>query len=138
MKELLHILLAEDNRGDVLLIREALREHHVEHDLYVLNDGLQAARYIEHLGEASDTPWPDLLLLDLNLPHWDGHELLQLFRAHPLCKGIPVIVITSSGAEADRKRAAELGATRYFQKPSDLDEFIRLGAVVREVVEGAV
>ena len=136
MRVLVQILLAEDNQGDVLLVREALKEHHVEHELHVVKHGLQAERYIKRIGEASDAPCPDVLLLDLNLPHRDGHELLQLFRAHPLCAATPVIVVTSSDAEKDRKRAAELGATRYFRKPADIDEFIRLGAVVREVVEG--
>ena len=75
-----------------------------------------------------------MLLLDLNISHLDVHELLQLFRAHRLCAATPVIVITSSGAEKDRKKAAGFGATRYFQKPSDIDEFIELGAVVREVL----
>lgn len=131
----IRILLAEDNQGDVFLVREALREHRVEHELHVVRDGLQAERYIERIGQTDDAPCPDVLLLDLNLPHRDGHELLQLFRAHPICAKKPVIVVTSSGAERDRKRAAELGATRYFQKPSDVDEFIQLGAVVREVVE---
>lgn len=134
MTELVQILLAEDNHGDVLLVREALREHHVEHELRVVKDGLQAERYIQRIGEASDAPCPDVLLLDLNLPHRDGHELLQLFRAHPLCGTTPVIIITSSDAERDRKKAAEGGATRYFQKPSDIDEFIQLGAIVREVI----
>ena len=63
MKERLQILLAEDNHGDVLLVREALREHYVEHELHVVRDGLQAARYIERIGEASDAPCPDVLLL---------------------------------------------------------------------------
>ena len=137
MTPLVQILLAEDNHGDVLLVREALREHRLEHKLYLVRDGLQAERYIERIGQAEDAPCPDVLLLDLNLPHRDGHELLQLFRAHPLCGSKPVIIITSSDAEKDRKRAAELGATRYFKKPSDVDEFIRLGAVIREVVEAA-
>lgn len=135
MKEPLQVLLAEDNQGDVLLVREALREHHVEYELQVVNDGLQAERHIKRIGLAEDAPCPDVLLLDLNLPYRDGHEILQLFRSHPLCGATPVIVITSSGAEKDRKRAAELGATRYFVKPLDVDEFIRLGAVIREVVQ---
>lgn len=134
VKDLLQVLLFEDNQGDVLLVQEALREHQVEHRLHVINDGLQAERHINRIGQADDAPRPDVLLIDLNLPHRDGHELLQLFRNHPLCRATPVMVITSSGAEKDRRRAAELGATRYFQKPSDVDEFIRLGAVVLEVV----
>jgi CheY-like chemotaxis protein len=135
VKKPLTILLVEDNRGDIFLIRTALKEHQLTHELHVLTDGLEAANYIERVGESSETPCPDVLLLDLNLPQRDGHELLQLFRAHPVCRDKPVIICTSSSAERDRKRAAELGATRYFCKPSDVDEFLTLGAVVREVIE---
>jgi DNA-binding response OmpR family regulator len=134
MKQLLRILLVEDNHGDVVLVREALKEHQVEHELTVVRDGLHAERYFERIGD--DSPCPDILLLDLNLPHRDGFELFQLFRAHPLCRETPVIITTSSDAEGDRQRAIELGATRYFCKPSDVDEFIQLGAIVREVAAG--
>jgi CheY-like chemotaxis protein len=137
MTDAIRILLAEDNHGDEFLVREALREHQVQHELHVMRDGLEAVHYIERMGDATDAPCPDVLLLDLNLPHRSGHELLQLFRAHPFCRNTPVIVITSSDAEKDRRRAAELGATRYFRKPSDVDEFIQLGAIVREVVSAA-
>lgn len=135
MKELLQIVLAEDNNGDVILIREALKEHKVQHELHVVKDGVEAARYIQQAGQSQDVPCPDILLLDLNLPKKSGHELLELIRAHPCCAKTPVIIVTSSDAERDRKLAAELGATRYFRKPSDIDEFMRLGAIVREVVE---
>lgn len=134
MAKLLQILLAEDNYGDVLLVREALKENRVDHELYLVQDGLEAERYIQRIGQTSDALCPDVLLLDLNLPLRDGHEVLQFFRAHPLCGDKPVIIVTSSGAERDRRKAAELGATRYFQKPSDVDEFIKLGAVIREVI----
>jgi CheY-like chemotaxis protein len=87
------------------------------------------------MGKDSETPCPDLILLDLNLPRASGFELIILFRKHPLCIETPVIVLTSSDAPKDRQRAAELGAVRYFRKPSDLVDFLKLGAVLREVTE---
>ncbi|MCU1324879.1 MAG: response regulator receiver protein, partial [Bryobacterales bacterium] len=97
--------------------------------------GSEAAVFIERVGKGSGLPCPDLFLLDLNLPKLDGCELLVLLRAHPLCGDKPVIIISSSGAERDRRRATDAGATRYYQKPSELKEFMKLGALVREVVE---
>ena len=135
MKGVLHILLVEDNRGDEFLIREALKEHQVLYELHVIRDGLEAERFIQRLGSTDGYHCPDLLLLDLNLPKRSGLELLQLFRAHPVCGDTPVIVVTSSNAERDRRQAAGLGATRYFRKPTGLDEFVQLGAVIKEVFE---
>jgi CheY-like chemotaxis protein len=131
----LKILLVEDNPGDVLLVRRALDKQPVEHELHAMRDGLEAALFIERAGQPGAPPCPDLFLLDLNLPKRDGYELLVLLRAHPVCGDKPVIIITSSDSEKDRRRAMEGGATRYFKKPSDLDEFMKLGALVREVLE---
>ena len=77
----------------------------------------------------------DLVILDWMLPKLDGPEILSEFRKHPRCLGTPVIVMSSSDARKDRARMEALGIARYFKKPSDLDEFLKLGAVVREVVE---
>jgi CheY-like chemotaxis protein len=132
--KVLQILLAEDNPGDVLLVQEALQEHQIEHQLHVVEDGAKALEYLSQLGKSTGAPCPDVLLLDLNLPKVDGTQVLAEFRKHPECVHMPVIVITSSGAQRDRARVSELGVARYFKKPSDFDEFLRLGAVVREVV----
>jgi CheY-like chemotaxis protein len=131
----LKVLLAEDNRGDVLLVREALAEHGIPADLFVMRDGGEALDYISRIGELDRTPCPDLVLLDLNLPKVDGLDILAEFRKHPQCTHTPVIVISSSDAPRDRERAGALGVTRYFRKPSDLDEFLKLGSVVREVID---
>jgi CheY-like chemotaxis protein len=130
----LHVLLAEDNEGDVFLVEEALRFHNIEFQLHVQADGLAAIRYIEDLDGASEDPCPDVLLLDLNLPKVDGHDVLNVLRAHPRCSRMPVIIMTSSDAPQDRQRAELMGATYYFRKPSDLTEFMALGAIFREVV----
>jgi len=135
MSQPIRILVAEDNPGDVELVKEALREYEVECELHVARDGGEAQRYIERLGKYADAPRPDLLLLDLNLPKANGFELFQLFRAHELCAGTPVIIMTSSSAPRDRERAAALGAARYFCKPCELTEFLKLGFVVRELVQ---
>ena len=131
---MLHILLAEDNFGDVLLVMQALTEHQVHHELHVVKDGDEALQFLERMGQAGEPPCPDVLLLDLNLPKVDGPQVLQAFRNNPACAKTPVIVVTSSDAPADRKRVKDLGATAYFRKPYELAEFMRLGAVIKEVV----
>jgi CheY-like chemotaxis protein len=132
--KLLNILLVEDNRGDVLLVRQALHEHQIRHELYVVQDGAEAIQFIARMGEPGEAPCPDLMLLDLNLPKAEGQQVLAAFRKHPACAHTPVIVVSSSDAPRDRARIGELGVARYFRKPSELEEFMKLGAVVKEVV----
>lgn len=129
----LRILVAEDNPGDVELVREALREHHLDFELYVASDGGEMEKYLDRLGKYPDAPCPDLLLLDLNLPKAHGYELFQKFREHRKCAQTPVVVMTSSCAPRDRERATTLGAARYFCKPCELEEFLSLGSIIREL-----
>ena len=131
---ILRILLAEDNRGDVLLIREALKEHRIEYELVVISDGAEAIQYIDGIGNGQGTACPDVLLLDLNLPKADGFRVLEHFRNNPSCSGKPVVIVTSSDAPRDRESAMRFGAARYFRKTSEIDEFMQLGAVVKEAV----
>jgi CheY-like chemotaxis protein len=131
---LLHILLAEDNRGDVLLIRQALLEYSIKHELHVVSDGAEAIRFIERMGGWDGPPCPDLVLLDLNLPKFEGQQILQAFRERPDCASTPVIVVSSSDAPRDKARIAEFGIAQYFRKPSELDEFMKLGGMVRDLV----
>jgi CheY-like chemotaxis protein len=133
----LRILLAEDNAGDVLLVREALAKYEIPHELHVVRDGGEALAFVARIGEDSEdntTPCPELLLLDLNLPKADGPTVLAAFRRHPLCAHTPVIAISSSDAVTDRERLARLGVSRYFRKPMELDKFLELGAVIRELM----
>jgi two-component system, chemotaxis family, response regulator Rcp1 len=131
---LLQILLAEDNQGDVRLVREALLEHRIEHELQVMTDGQQVLDYLAGLGQPSGPPCPDVMLLDLNLPKADGPTVLAEFRRHPLCSHVPVIVVTSSDATRDRSRMAQLGISYYFRKPTDYAEYMQLGAIIRAVL----
>lgn len=127
---MLHVLLAEDNPGDVLLIREALKAGGFEFELAVESDGEKMLAHID-LIEAGQIPCPDIVLLDLNLPKRNGDALLKRMRASVRCQNLPVIVVTSSDSRKDRDMAARLGASEYFRKANDFDEFMLLGSVVR-------
>lgn len=125
------VLLAEDNAADVYLIREALREHSVICELHVAPDGQEV---LEALG--SDSPkWPQLklIILDLNLPRHDGIEILERLRDIGL-RHVPVVVLTSSDSQRDRDMAIRLGAARFLRKPSELEQFLKLGAVFKEIL----
>jgi CheY-like chemotaxis protein len=130
-----HILLAEDNVGDVMLVQEALAAHHVENTLHVVTDGQEALDFVASMGEEQSAPCPDLVLLDMNLPKADGATVLAAFREHKACTNTPVIIVSSSNSSKDRNRVAALGVNHYFQKPPDFDEFMKLGKVVKEVFE---
>ncbi len=128
------ILLAEDNPADVYLIREALKEHGVSCTVRTAADGKDVLALIA-TGEGN---WsPDLIILDLNLPRHDGIEILQKVRATKSIAGVPVVVLTSSDSPRDRTIANELGASRYLRKPSNLEEFLDLGAVFKELLQTA-
>jgi chemotaxis family two-component system response regulator Rcp1 len=129
------ILLAEDNPADVYLIREALREHSVECSLRVAGDGQQVLRILSEADPDSNRERPALIILDLNLPRHDGIEILQQLRATPDLRHIPVVVLTSSDSPRDRLAADRLGVTRFLRKPSNLEQFLSLGAIFKELLE---
>jgi DNA-binding response OmpR family regulator len=128
-----NVFLIEDNPADVELVREALDAAELQHVLEVAVDFEQAKRRLE--GIRLGAPCPDILLMDLNLPKGNGFELLRLFRENTACHGVPVIVVSSSNAARDRDQAAELGAVNYFRKPTDLDEFLKLGQMVADSLQ---
>lgn len=121
----------EDNPGDVGLVREALEEYGVDCALRILTDGDDAIHFFEEV-DAGIGDCPDLIILDLNLPKTPGHEVLRFIRTSILCSQLPVIVLSSSGAEKDRLEAMKLGATRYIQKPTRLHDFLKLGEVFKD------
>lgn len=130
------ILLAEDNPGDVLLVKQALAEHDLRHQLFVASDGEQALRFIREMGGCNAMPCPDVLLLDLNLPKVDGIEILEQLRKHSSCPQLPVVVISSSDRCAEPKRLDDFAIEHYFKKPYDLDGFMELGALIKAVCCG--
>jgi len=127
------ILLAEDNPADVYLIRVALAEHCVNLPLQVAADGREVLQIL-YQQEARAEAELNLIILDLNLPRHDGIEILQWLRQTERLAHIPVVVLTSSDSPRDRIIAGELGATRFLRKPSDLEQFLSLGAVFKEVL----
>jgi CheY-like chemotaxis protein len=128
------VLLADDNPSDVYLIREALREHAVDCMLHVVSDGKDALGIISGETGSADAASLSLIILDLNLPRHDGIEILQKLRESVILEHVPVVVLTSSDSPRDRILANELGATRYLRKPSNLDEFLSLGAVFKDLL----
>ena len=126
----LELLMVEDDPGDVLLTREALSGSRVRHNLRVVEDGEAAVAYLLRQGEHAEAPRPDLVLLDLNLPLLDGHEVLSRIKSDHTLRTIPVVVLTTSAAPGDVRRSYELHANAYVTKPADLDDFTR---VIRQV-----
>jgi CheY-like chemotaxis protein len=120
------VLLVEDDPGDVLLVKEAMSHDKVRNDLQVVSDGVLALQYLRDPA----SPRPDLILLDLNLPRKDGREVLAEIRADAALSLIPVVVLTTSDAEADILRSYELHANAFVTKPVDLKSFLK---VVQEI-----
>jgi CheY-like chemotaxis protein len=128
------VLLADDNPSDVYLIREALREHAVDCTLRVASDGKDALRMLSGEAGGTDAGSINLIILDLNLPRHDGIEILQRLRDSAMLQHVPVVVLTSSDSPRDRLMANQLGAARYLRKPSNLNEFLSLGAVFKDLL----
>jgi len=129
------ILVAEDNPADVYLIREALREHGVEHPIRVVPDGEEVLRMISPLDPAGEDLYLVLIILDFNLPKHDGIEILERLRDNPKLAHVPVAVVTSSDSPRDRLIATQLGAACYLRKPSNLEQFLSLGAIFKSMLE---
>ena len=117
------ILLVEDSESDVVLTQALLKDAKVVNHLSVARDGEEALRRVRLEGEHRDDPRPDLILLDLNLPRKDGREVLQELKSDATLSRIPVIVLTTSAAEADILHSYDLQANCFITKPLDLDEF---------------
>jgi CheY-like chemotaxis protein len=128
----IEILLIEDDPGDELITREAFEHNKVSNRLNVAHDGQEGLDYLYRRGKYQDAVRPDLILLDLNLPKYDGRQLLEKIKSDAdLCR-IPVVVLTTSSAEEDIVRSYNLHANAYVTKPVDLDQFI---SAVRQIDE---
>jgi CheY-like chemotaxis protein len=123
-ERLAEVLLVEDNPGDIRLTREAFANSQVVGHLEVVNDGEEAMRYLNRTGRYAAARIPDVVLLDLNLPKKDGHEVLAEMRADPNLRLVPVIVLTTSDAAADVAKSYELHANCYVRKPLDYAAFV--------------
>ena len=122
----IEILLVEDNPGDIRLTREALRDGKIYNNLYVVRDGVEAMAFLRKTDQFAHAPRPDLILLDLNLPRKDGHEVLAEVKTDENLRRIPVVILTTSQAEEDIIKTYDLHVNCYITKPVDLDQFVKI------------
>ena len=128
---LIEILLVEDNPGDAKLAERALKNAKIRNHLHVVENGNDAMAFMRKEGRFADVPRPDVILLDLNLPHKDGREVLAEIKSDDDLKAIPVVVLTSSQAEEDIVKSYELHANCYVTKPLDLERFLEVVKAIK-------
>jgi CheY-like chemotaxis protein len=120
----IEILLVEDSPGDVRLTRETLKDSKVANNVSDVPDGDEAMAFMRQEGKYQNAPRPDLILLDLNLPKKNGHEVLKEIKGDSTLKRIPVVILTISDAEQDISETYGMNANCYITKPVDLEQFI--------------
>lgn len=123
------ILMADDDPDDRLLVKEALAEHAADADFRSVEDGERLLDYLRRRGAYADpesAPRPALILLDLNMPRKDGREALREIKADPALRHIPIVILSTSAAEADVRGSYELGANSYVTKPGTFDGLLEL------------
>ena len=122
----IHILLVEDNEGDIFLVTEALEEGKIVNKISVTKDGKEAIDFLEKKGKYQNAERPDLILLDVNLPKKNGHEVLEHIKSQKNLKQIPVIMLTTSSAEKDILMSYKNHANCYITKPVDVENFLKV------------
>lgn len=123
-RKLEHILLVEDNEGDILLTLEAFEECKVKTQISVAKNGREALDFLFKRGAFSDAKRPDLILLDINIPIFNGHEVLQQIKTDANLKKIPVIILTTSSNQKDLDEAYGNHCNSYVKKPIELNDFL--------------
>ncbi|MGK7897456.1 MAG: response regulator [Xenococcus sp. (in: cyanobacteria)] len=126
------IFLVEDNKADIRLIEEALKNSSIFYELVTVRNGVDAMAYLRREGEYADALRPDLIVLDLNLPKKDGREVLEEIKTDSQLKRIPVIVLTTSSNEDDIHQSYDLNANCYITKSRNLSQ---LFAIVKRIEE---
>ena len=128
--KLIHILLVEDNEGDIVLTMEALNESRIINKLSIVRDGWDATQFLDKKGKYSHEDSPDLILLDVNLPKMNGHEVLSLIKSNERTKHIPVIMLTTSSSEKDIYQSYKNHVNCYITKPVDAHNFLQVVASI--------
>jgi len=122
----IEILLVEDNPGDARLALESLKDSKVRNTLHLVQDGLEAMKFLHRQGSYADAPRADLILLDLNMPKMDGRKVLAEIKSDNDLKRIPVVILTVSRAEEDILKTYNLHMNCYIIKLLDLDQFLKV------------
>ncbi len=124
-----HILLVEDNVADAYLLRKALEAAELRFQLTILADGAAALEFVK-----GESQVPDLAVMDLNLPKNDGREVLEAIRTNQRFMKMPVVITSSSASPRDQAEVEALGITRYIQKPPNLEAFLQIGLILKEIL----
>ncbi len=127
-----HVLLVEDNEGDILLTKDALMEGRFVKKITVIKNGEDAVHFMLKQGQFIGAETPDLVLLDINLPLKSGYEVLQIIKNHTDTQDIPIIVLTTSSSTSDINNASREHANSYITKPVDADDFLRVVAAIED------
>lgn len=128
------ILLVEDNPGDVYLLRRALKDAELNAELTVIDDGAEALAFARGQGKYAAVSVPDLAVLDLNLPKNDGAAVLEAMRQNQRLSHVPVAIMTSAAPPEDQTKVEKLGIGRFITKPPHLDDFLRIGEMLKEML----
>ena len=127
-----HLLLVEDNEGDILLTQEALEERNIISEMSVVKDGKEAILFLLKEGSHSRAKTPDIILLDINLPKKSGHEVLEFIKNHVDLKQIPVIMLTTSSSDSDIRKSYKNHVNCFITKPVEVDDFIKAISVIED------
>jgi len=128
--EAIHILMAEDNEGDIMLTKEAFANSKLLVNLSIVKDGKEAIDFLERKSRYADQTLPDIVLLDINLPKKNGHEVLQFIKENDTLKHIPVMMLTTSSFEKDVTQCYKNHVNCYIIKPVEVEAFL---AVITEI-----
>jgi CheY-like chemotaxis protein len=128
------ILLIEDNPADVYLLQRALDEVQLNFELTVIEDGADALALARQSGKYTAIVPPDLAIIDLNLPKHGGLEVLEEMRANPAFADLPVMILSSSSTPHERARMEKCRIRQFVTKPPDLEEYLRIGLVVKQLL----
>lgn len=127
-----HILLVEDNEGDILLTLEAFEESKIKSNISVVRNGQEALDFLYKRAGYEQESKPDLILLDINIPILNGHDVLKIVKQDPNLKKIPVIMLTTSSSPKDINLSYENYANSYVIKPIDMEEFLKAMLKIEE------
>lgn len=120
-----HILLVEDNEGDIILTLDAFEESKIKTNISIVKNGIDALDFLFKKGKFKNVLRPDLILLDINIPIFNGHDVVKKIKEDPSLKKIPVIMLTTSSNQKDINIAYENHTNSYVTKPINMDDFLQ-------------
>jgi CheY-like chemotaxis protein len=134
LRQVFHILLLEDNPADIYLLRQALKNAGVDFELTVIEDGAEGLAFARRQGKYEGSFIPDLAVLDLNLPKGGGESVLNAMRQSNDLDRVPVVIVSSSAAPQEQANIQELSVEHFIRKPADLEAFLQIGYVLKEIL----